>query len=272
VTATTAARPAPVYDLIPMPRGYALRRDGAAMSTPGGNPFALPTEALARAVEQEWKAVKIPLPSREGLGEEELGKKYSSELKSRSGGTPPHLTSPARGQGFLDMPLTQLAATAIDLTGRNRSEAVDRIAAYGESELLCHRAEEPPELIARQQKMWQPVLDWCAERHGAPLKVTAGVMPAAQPDESLRALRAALETLDAWKLTGLQQAVHAAGSLVLGLALIEGHLDAAQVFAAAELDASFQIEKWGEDPAAASRREGIRRELALCERWFGLLG
>ena len=42
-------------------------------------------------------------------------------------------------------------------------------------------------------------------------------------------------------------------------------------FAAAELDASFQIERWGEDPEATKRRAALRQDIALAARFAGLL-
>ena len=38
-----------------------------------------------------------------------------------------------------------------------------------------------------------------------------------------------------------------------------------------ELDARHQMKKWGQDPAVEARHEAIKRDLALCERWFNLL-
>jgi len=156
---------------------------------------------------------------------------------------------------------------APDAVGENRPQIVAHIIAYADSELLCHRADEP-ELAQEQQKAWQPLLDWCAGRFQAPLNTGAGIMPIKQPPESLQALRRAVEAYDDKRLIFLVRAVDASGSLVLGLALAERHITAAQAFDTAELDATHQIRKWGEDPATLVRRAGIRRELEMCEREF----
>jgi chaperone required for assembly of F1-ATPase len=228
------ARAANVYDIAAGPEGFALCRDGAPLKTPAGAILAVPTPVLAEEIAKEWRA---------------QGKKIN------------HAT----------MPLTQLAATAIDIVGKGRGKIVGQIAAYAESELLCHRAETPPELAERQQRMWQPLLDWCAEHFNARLLTGIGIVPIAQPPEALKALHRAIEAYDDFRLAGLQHAVDVSGSLVLGLALAEGHINAAQAFEAAELDATFQIEKWGDDPAAEKRRAGINHDLHMCERWLELL-
>ena len=125
--------------------------------------------------------------------------------------------------------------------------------------------------MARQNAVWQPLLDWLALRFDAPLTVTSGIHVRPHPPASLAALRRALEQSDDWRLAGLAMTTGIAGSLVIGLALAEGRLDADGAFEAAELDASFQIERWGEDAEAMARRAEIRAELAAAGRFLGLL-
>ena len=71
-------------------------------------------------------------------------------------------------------------------------------------------------------------------------------------------------------LAGLGVAVPALGSLVLGLALADGALDAGMAHELASLDELFQAEQWGEDAEAVARRERIAEELALAERFMRL--
>jgi chaperone required for assembly of F1-ATPase len=151
-----------------------------------------------------------------------------------------------------------------------RTEMIDPILAYAENELLCHRAAEPPELVEAQQAVWQPLLDWCMARFGALLETGTGIMPIEQSAQSLQALRRALEAYDDKRLEVLDRAVRALGSLVLGLALAERHISAVQALDAAELDATYQMKKWGEDPATLARYASIRRDLEACVRCFGM--
>ncbi|WP_307718714.1 hypothetical protein [Azospirillum sp. B4] len=122
-----------------------------------------------------------------------------------------------------------------------------------------------------QPRPWQPLLDWAALRYDALLQVTSGIMHRAQDPVALNALKRALEALDDWQLTGVQNAVAQTGSLVLGLALFEGRIDADQAFDLAELDESFQIEQWGEDDEARDRRASLKADLAASLRYLELL-
>jgi chaperone required for assembly of F1-ATPase len=237
-------RPAPgaqpqTVDIAPVAGGTAVRRGGRALRTPLGTELVVPTEALAEAIAAELRA---------------------------AGGT----VGPGRVRAEA-LPLTRMAGTALDRMGRQRADIEAQLLAHAETELLCHRADHPAELAARQHATWQPLLDWLALRHDALLATTTGILPRPQPAASLDALRAAIAGFDIWRLAGLSVAVAASGSLVIGLALADRRVDAAQAFEAAELDASFQIERWGEDEDAIQRRAGIRAELELAERFFRLL-
>ena len=105
----------------------------------------------------------------------------------------------------------------------------------------------------------------------APLTATRGVVPLAQAPASLAALRSALTHYDDMALSAVSAAILAAGSLVIGLALAEGRVDALVAFEASQLDETYQIELWGEDTEAAKRLAGIKAELDAAERFLALL-
>lgn len=215
------------------PDGLQLLLDGKAALTPAKRPLALPTPALAEAVAAEWRAQdERILPE--------------------------------------TMPLTQLACTTLDLTLGNEAEVQQSLAAYGATDLLCYRADRPAALTARQAQLWQPLLDWAEATFAAPLAVTQGVIAVAQPPESLAALSAAVQAIRGFRLTALAQLVQATGSLVIGLAIAHGRLAAAEAFAAAELDESWQLETWGEDPIALERRKRLAADIEAAARLLAL--
>ena len=75
---------------------------------------------------------------------------------------------------------------------------------------------------------------------------------------------------NALELAALGVAIPALGSLVLGLALAEGRLDAAEACRLAFLDESFQQERWGEDAEALARQDGVVKDVALAARLLAL--
>ena len=214
--------------------GFAVRLDGREIRTPARAPLVLPSAAVAEAVAGEWAA----------QGER---------------------IEPAT------MPLMSLACTAIDQVAPNRDAVVGELLDYAGSDLLCYRAEHPEALVARQAEVWQPLLDWAARELDAPLRVTCGIRHEPQAADALAALRRSLEALDDLSLTALDCATRASGSLIIALALLHRRLDADGAFEAAELDGSFQIEMWGEDPEASRRRAAVQADLATARQLLELL-
>ena len=67
-----------------------------------------------------------------------------------------------------------------------------------------------------------------------------------------RHLRNAVANRDDFALAALHVLASITGSLVLGLAVPDGRLDAAKAFALSRLDEAYQAEKWGADARPSS--------------------
>jgi chaperone required for assembly of F1-ATPase len=144
--------------------GWCILLDARTLQTPVRTSLLLPQRGLAEAIAAEWDA-------------------QTEKIVPDT------------------MPLMQLAATAIDRTAVQRGQVIDEIVGYAQTDLVCYRAERPPELAARQSVVWQPLVDWVTLRFDAPLLVTTGVVPKAQPAAAIAAIRAAVEPLDPLRLT-----------------------------------------------------------------------
>jgi chaperone required for assembly of F1-ATPase len=135
---------------------------------------------------------------------------------------------------------------------------------------MCYRAESPQSLVHRQHQQWQPWLDWAALTYDAPLRITTGVAYVRQHHDSIAALRLAVSKLDTDALAGLGIAVPALGSLVLGLALAAGEVDAQTAYRLGALDELFQAEQWGDDYEAVDRRTSMLADIVLAGRYIDL--
>ena len=224
----------PVVDVRAVESSYVPHSNDVPIQTPAGRVLSLPTKRLAEAVAQErWHAYgKKPVPP---------------------------------------MPLTQLAATALDIVAPEREKILDSMVSFIGTELLCYRAEKNDPLAERQESLWQPFLDSFKARYDVTLKVGTGLMPLRQHPENAEVLRKILAAHDAFFLTGLRYAAEIMGSLVLALALAKGEKKAEELFHAAELEALFQLEKWGTDPVTEGRLNEVRKDLGVCENWFAVL-
>lgn len=203
--------------------GVAL--DQRTLRTPGGAVFRAPTQALAQAVAAEWAAQdEHILPC--------------------------------------SMVLTQFSFAALDWTPNSRDQLVRYVTAYAETDLIAHRAEGPPPLVARQAAAWDPLVAWAAKEHELTLPVVTGVIAAQADGASLARLRALVADLDDFRLTALAQAAGLSGSAVIALALLAQRLDASEAYQAAALDNLWSLERWGEDEEARAKLDRQRAEFA----------
>ena len=209
---------------------YRVLLDGRPVRLPGGAPLTLPNAALAAAIAAEWQAA---------------GGQNGGEM------------------GWEMVPLTRLAGTAQERIVPDPGAVIDALARYGETDLLCYRAERPAALVERQARLWQPWLDWAERHYGARLVPVCGIAYRPQDPAAPAALRRALEAYHPLALAALGVAVPALGSLVLGLALAEGAIAPGLAHEAATLDQAFQAEQWGEDPEMARRLAQIADDIAV---------
>lgn len=220
---------------VPVEGGYTVHLDARPVRTPLKAPLVVPTLALAEAIAAEWQA-------QEGTVNPET------------------------------MPFTRTANSAIDKVAPQMDEVAAMLAAYGGSDLLCYRAEGPPELVQRQAEAWDPILIWALEAIGSDLVVTAGVMHVEQPPEALMRLHQRVAALTPFQLAAFHDLVALSGSLVLALAVTQRRVTAVEAWTLSRIDEDWQISLWGEDEEAAE--VAARKEAAFlqADRFYGLCG
>ena len=177
------------YKTVTVTDDDAIALDGKPIKTPMKAPLRLPNRALAEAVAAEWEAQATQI-------------------------------SPAH------MPLTRLANTAIDRVSQERPKIEAEALAYANSDLICYRADRPPDLVARQAAAWDPVADWARTSLDAPFTVTAGVMHQPQPAAALTAFAAAVAALDDFELAAFHTVMTLTGSALIAMMLARRQPDA----------------------------------------------
>ncbi len=212
--------------------------DGRPMRLPGGTKLSVPYRNVAQAIAAEWRAA---------------GGAKDGEMT------------------YADVPLTRIAGTAQERIAPDPEPVALELARYGESDLLCYRADTPPSLTEWQHREWQPWLDWAERNYGAQLQVTTGLMHIAQTPQALAALATAVAGRPPLALAALGIVVPALGSLVLGLALADRAIDAAAAHALAHLDETYQASLWGHDEQAATRRAHVGTDIADAGRMLDLV-
>lgn len=220
----------------PFEDGHTILLDGRPVRTPAKRQIVVPSQTIAREIAAEWDAQ-----------EEQVAP--------------------------LTMPMTRAASTCLDRVSPELGAVRDMIGAYGETDLLCYRADRPEALAARQRDGWDPVLEWVQDVFGVRPVLQVGVMHLSQPETVVAALRNAVADQSAWPLTALAELTTISGSLILALAVRHGHLTGDDAWRLSRIDEQWNIDQWGEDHEAAQQAARRRADflhaaylMALLER------
>jgi len=213
--------------------GYTVELDGRPVRTPLKSAMTLPSRAMAEAVAAEWDA-------------------QEGEIRP------------------LTMPVTRAANAAIDKVTVQREEVAEMLAAYGDSDLLCYRADGPQELVARQAEAWDPLLDWADATFGARLIPVEGVMHAPQNPKALERLAEPVRAMEPFRLTAFHDLVGISGSLVLGLAAIHEVREIGELWRLSRIDETWQEEQWGIDEEARAQAAVKESDFHAAKRFHDL--
>lgn len=169
------------------------------------------------------------------------------------------------------MPLTGLANAAIDHVAPDPARFAADLARYAEADLLCYRAADPPELVAQQDEVWNPLLDWARARYDCTFALATGIIHVPQAQTTVKRLSEALTSRSAFELAALSPIISIAGSLIIALALVDRTITPDAAFDAAHLDELWQAQQWGEDDFALEARAARRADFTAAVRFLDLL-
>ncbi|NVK13934.1 MAG: ATPase [Rhodobacteraceae bacterium] len=211
--------------------GFAVELDGRRVKTPAKAPLTVPTRDMCEAIAAEWEA-----------------QTESVDPKT--------------------MPCTRSANAAIDKVTHQHSEVAAMLSEYGDSDLLCYRADSPVELAARQAAEWDPVLDWAEAELGVRLQSRTGVLHQPQEAAALAVLAEKTRAMTPFQLAAFHDLVGISGSLILGFAAASGWRSADEIWQLSRLDERWQEEQWGEDEEAQAAAEVKRQEFLHAKRFY----
>lgn len=199
---------------------FAVQLDGKSLKTPAHRTLALPNQAAAQIVVDEWQA-------------------QENEI------------NPAL------MPATRLANTGCDGIKDDPQAVIDDMVKFAFSDLLCYRVDGPQELVELQKKYWDPILKWSCEELSACFESTAALVQIPQSEASVAIIAKELAAFDhPIILAAMHTFTNLTGSVVITAALVKGKVDAEQAWKIAHVDENWNISRWGEDFEAERRRAG----------------
>ena len=213
--------------------GYLIKLDDKILKTPAKKQMLLPTEALAKKVASEW--------------DEQV-----EEIDPTT------------------MPFTKSSNAALDKVSEQFEEVTSLLGEYGDTDLLYYRADSPPELQKRQKTGWDPIVNWAETTFKVQINCGTGIVYIAQNEKLISEIHIKINNLSIFELTAFYDMVSITGSLILGLAIINGRLSAEEAYQLSRIDEQWQLEQWGEDEEAqvASNQKNIA--ILHSEEFFAL--
>lgn len=217
----------------PVDGGWQVALDGRAIRTVKGAPQIVPTEALARALAQEWDA-------------------QGETIDPKS------------------MPLRDMTDYAIDMLASDPAPVIEELVGYGDTDTLLYRADPDEPLYARQQEVWEPVVTRFEKRHGIECVRVSGIIHREQPRATLETMRSILLAQDQFALAAIQIMTNLAASLITGLSAADQDADALALWHAASLEEDWQAELWGRDEEAEERRAKREADFLKAREFWAL--
>lgn len=203
------------------------------LKTPEGNPFEVPTLALARAIEEEWE--KDPSPH------------------------------------YAQKPLTSLAATTLDRVAEARESYITYIVQSVTQDVILFWESEPAFLMKLQEKEWQPLITQINDSLGLKLKATTSLSIPALGSHEEEKVRAFLYHLTTFQLSGFVHLLTLTSSFISSYFLFRDELTAKKVWDLAHLHEHEQKRIWGQDEEAQNREKASHEELLETLRYLALV-
>jgi len=191
------------------PNSYEILLDEKKLKTPSGNVLSVPNHSLAVAVATEWES------QRENV-------------------------TPA------SMHLTSLCCTACD--NPNRKTKVDLaqdFMQYIEADTLCYRVEFPSEMVALQEGLWDPLLEWFCRTYDVSITSTQSIIGPTVPEATIDKLTQHMISQSQEALYGFVFAVESLKSVVLALAVMDGRVGVEEAVNLSRLEVDYQTKQWG---------------------------
>ena len=215
--------------------GYLIKLDDKILKTPAKKQMLLPTEALAKKVASEWG-------------------KQVEEVDSTT------------------MPFTKSSNAALDKVSEQFEEVSSLIGEYGDTDLLYYRADSPPELKKRQKTGWDPIVNWAENTFKVQINCGTGIVYIPQDAKLFSEINIKINSLSIFGLTAFYNMVSITGSLILGLAIINGRLSAEEAYQLSRIDEQWQLAQWGEDEEAQVTSNLKKIAILHSEEFFALSG
>lgn len=149
----------------------------------------------------------------------------------------------------------------------NREQVTDLLADFSQTDVLLFYCTQP-EIRKLQEQKWPPILDLCNQNLNTVFKADESLNVLPENKKSAEIFKNELRTLSLKQLTALYLAATNLKSPLLGFAMLQQKMSAAEAFDLAYLEELCQNERWGEDAEAVEKRRKVFEVLQQIEDYI----
>lgn len=183
--------------------------DGKKIKTPKGSVLQLDSYPLALAVATEWRSQKDVIRASE-------------------------------------MHLTALAFTSQDNPMKESKESLaNMIVDYFDTDTVCYRSPELPDLMSVENDKWNPVIEWFMNKYDVQVGITDNVIDSPVSIEAKEVVNKYLLSFNLPSLFGMKFMTENLKSVILSYALIGQRISVEQAVLLSRLETEYQASKWG---------------------------
>jgi len=188
---------------------FEITLDGRKVKTPKGAVLQMESYPLALSVATEWRSQKEFI---------RLNHMHLTALSFTSQDNPLHMTRESLAKGIID---------------------------YLDTDTVCYRSAEIPDLMELENNRWNPVIEWFMNEYNVSIGITDNLIDTPVTNETKQVIQKHLESFKLPSLFGMQFMTENLKSVILSNALVGQKVSVEEAVSLSRLETEYQVSKWG---------------------------
>jgi chaperone required for assembly of F1-ATPase len=161
---------------------------------------------------------------------------------------------------YNNMPITRVSFTVTDINKSELEEIISNIIYTLKADLILYRASHPKELHLRQRENWDHIVDYHYKINGYKFNKTDSIQYVLQPESSISGITKILNNYSDIENILIHNCTKILGSCLITLACKDNYINPEKSWVIANIDDTWQEEKWGKDDEKIKRQTLLKKD------------
>ena len=172
---------------------------------------------------------------------------------------------------FSELPMTRRTLAAYDRVTPNRNRIDNIVLNIALTDVICYRAANQPDLNVIEKEKWDPLIKWIGEEFALKFSVAIGVIPIAQPTNTVSKLKNLIQKYNDFQITAISELAVNTCSLIVTLAMIKRKISVSEASSLVSLEESHQLHRFKEEINISKQQDAVQQELKEALEFFFLV-